>query len=240
MLKLFRRLRQHLLTQNKFGKYLLYAFGEILLVVIGILIALQVDNWNNEKTREDREIKILTEIKRNLAVNINEFSSEILNQDSIARSIDVIMFQIKNNIPYHDSLGPKYAAIAWTEEFNVANSAFQTLKTLGFDLISSDSLREGIIQLFNIRYVRISDVIAKVSSTEHIQLNSMYVNHIEYDKQGNAIVHDFEELANDRGFTNMLSNRRVWKRDIVNVYKELIEESLELSEMIDRELQSRE
>jgi folate-dependent tRNA-U54 methylase TrmFO/GidA len=224
---------------NKFSKYLLYAIGEVLLVVIGILIALQVDNWNNEKASEDREIKILTQIKRNLAVNVDQFSAEIANQESIVESIDVIVYQIKNNIPYHDSLGPKYAAIAWTEEFSAANSAFQTLKTLGFDLISSDSLRESIIQLFGIRYVRFSDVIAKVSSTEHIQLNSMYAQHIEYDKQGNGIVNDFEELANDRAFTNMLSNRRIWKTDIVNEYKELLVESLELSEMIDRELQRR-
>ena len=61
------------------------------------------------------------------------------------------MGQIKNKIPYHDSLGIKYATIAWTEEFNIANSAFETLKTLGFDLISSDSLRESIIHLFNIK-----------------------------------------------------------------------------------------
>ena len=239
MLRFFRRIRQSLLTQNKFSKYLLYAIGEVLLVVFGILIALQVDNWNNEKARADKEIKILTEIRRNLAVNVNQFSAEIAHQDSIAQGIDVIMYQIKNNIPYHDSLGPKYAAIAWTEEFNVANSAFQTLNTLGFDLISSDSLREGIIQLFNLRYVRFSDVVAKVSSTEHIQLNSMYVKHIEYDEQGNGIVNDFEKLANDRAFTNMLSNRRIWKKDIVNEYKELIVESLELAEMLERELSRR-
>ena len=68
----------------------------------------------------------------------------------------------------------------------------------------------------------------------------MYVKHIEYDEQGNGIVNDFEKLANDRAFTNMLSNRRIWKKDIVNEYRELIEESLELAEMIERELSRRE
>jgi hypothetical protein len=46
MLRFFRQIRQRLLTDNKFSKYLLYAIGEILLVVIGILIALQADFWN--------------------------------------------------------------------------------------------------------------------------------------------------------------------------------------------------
>ena len=49
MLNIFRKIRQKLLQQNAAKRYLLYAFGEILLVVIGILIALQVNNWNEEK-----------------------------------------------------------------------------------------------------------------------------------------------------------------------------------------------
>ncbi|MFX0557499.1 DUF6090 family protein [Maribacter sp. CXY002] len=49
MIKLFRHIRQKLLSENKFSKYLLYAVGEIILVVIGILIALQLNDWNDHK-----------------------------------------------------------------------------------------------------------------------------------------------------------------------------------------------
>ncbi|MBT8306228.1 MAG: hypothetical protein KJN85_04770, partial [Maribacter sp.] len=49
MIKFFRKIRQQLLIENRTGKYLLYAIGEIVLVVIGILIALQINNWNEEK-----------------------------------------------------------------------------------------------------------------------------------------------------------------------------------------------
>ena len=52
MIKFFRKIRQRLLTENKFSKYLLYAIGEIILVVIGILIALQVNNYNEAKKQE--------------------------------------------------------------------------------------------------------------------------------------------------------------------------------------------
>ena len=55
MLRLFRRILQRLLIKNRFSKYLLYAVGEILLVVIGILIALQVDNWNEERQERIQE-----------------------------------------------------------------------------------------------------------------------------------------------------------------------------------------
>ena len=58
MIKLFRKIRQRLLTENKFSKYLLYAIGEILLVVIGILIALQINN-KNELSKENETARIL-------------------------------------------------------------------------------------------------------------------------------------------------------------------------------------
>jgi hypothetical protein len=236
MIKFFRKIRKQLADDNKPLKYVWYAIGEIVLVVIGILIALSINNWNNERSDRDKEMVILTEMIRNLNMNIKQFSAEIVNQDSIIRNIDVIMDQIKNNTPFHDSLGIKYASISWTEEFNFANSAFETLKTTGLDLISSDSLREQIISLFNVRYLRISDVINKISRADYADLSTLYLRHIEWDKQGKATINDYDSLKKDKEFTNMLSGRRVWKTDLIKVYKELIEESRQLSGMIDKAL----
>jgi hypothetical protein len=220
------------------GRYFKYAIGEIFLVVIGILIALQVNQWNNERSNRDKERVILTEMIRNLKMNVDQFSTEIGQQDSIIGTIDVFLDQIKNNTPYHDSLGYRYASIAWSEEFNYANSAFETLKTTGLDLISSDALRESIINLFNVRYLRYYDVINKVSSAEYATVSALYLRHIEFDKQGKAMIDDFERLRKDKEFTNMLSGRRVWKSDLMNIYKGLIKDSRQLSAMIGEELNS--
>ena len=54
MIKFFRKIRQKMLTENKFSKYLIYAVGEIILVVIGILIALQLNSWNDHRVRNPR------------------------------------------------------------------------------------------------------------------------------------------------------------------------------------------
>ena len=62
MLRFFRQIRQRLLTDNKFSKYLLYAVGEILLVVIGILIAFQVDNWNEDRKARQNELVVAQDI----------------------------------------------------------------------------------------------------------------------------------------------------------------------------------
>ena len=67
MIKFFRRIRQQLLSENKFSKYLLYAIGEVVLVVIGILIALQINNWNEERVKKI----VLKEHLKNMAGAMN-------------------------------------------------------------------------------------------------------------------------------------------------------------------------
>lgn len=73
MVKIFRKIRQHLLTENqpgqsgrsgKYSKYLLYAIGEIVLVVIGILIALQVNNWNEQRKLKLKETSLLKSLEK--------------------------------------------------------------------------------------------------------------------------------------------------------------------------------
>ena len=76
MIKFFRKIRERLLSENKFSKYLIYAIGEIILVVIGILIALQINNWN-EKRQEANQEKITLS-------NLNdEFQDNLMDLDSI-------------------------------------------------------------------------------------------------------------------------------------------------------------
>ena len=68
MLRFFRQIRQRLITNNRFSKYLLYAIGEILLVVIGILIALSIDNWNEERKNNILKKSYI----ENLVVDLNK------------------------------------------------------------------------------------------------------------------------------------------------------------------------
>ena len=72
MIHFFRKIRQELLVKNKFSKYLLYAIGEIILVVIGILIALQINNWNIGRIEKEDEKKSYINIKRQVLDNKSE------------------------------------------------------------------------------------------------------------------------------------------------------------------------
>ena len=75
MIKFFRRIRQKMLSENKFSKYLLYALGEIILVVIGILIALQVNNWNEERRLRTTQKNYLTALRADINVMSVEYKA---------------------------------------------------------------------------------------------------------------------------------------------------------------------
>ena len=72
MIKFFRRIRQKLLSQGSLNKYLLYAIGEILLVMIGILLALQVNNWNEHRKAQERQQKLYANLKIDFQSRLNE------------------------------------------------------------------------------------------------------------------------------------------------------------------------
>ena len=77
MIKFFRHIRQNLIMENKSGKYLKYAIGEIVLVVIGILIALSINNWNINRVDSKKEIKYLKSIKLDLLKDIESTTYNI-------------------------------------------------------------------------------------------------------------------------------------------------------------------
>ena len=78
MIKFFRKIRQNLLSENKFSKYLIYAIGEIILVVIGILIALQINNWNENKKldykRQNYYNQLVDDLQKDKAILLENIS----------------------------------------------------------------------------------------------------------------------------------------------------------------------
>jgi hypothetical protein len=77
MIKFFRKIRYDLMEKNKTGKYLKYAIGEIILVMIGILLALQINNWNQQKTNKKVLEQFLVEYKEELRFNIKDLKRDL-------------------------------------------------------------------------------------------------------------------------------------------------------------------
>ncbi|MFC0603629.1 DUF6090 family protein [Winogradskyella pulchriflava] len=91
MIKFFRHIRQRLVSENKLSKYLLYAIGEIILVVIGILIALQINNWNQKRIVKAQNQTIIQNLNTEFSENLIElnFSSERVND--VIEGLDTLL-----------------------------------------------------------------------------------------------------------------------------------------------------
>jgi len=140
MLRFFRALRQNLLAQNRASRYLLYAVGEIVLVVIGILIALQIDTWNEEQKNRAYEREVLAQIKENLL-------QDQMALKAIARSYQAAieasgrLLDPSSRSTFPDSIPYWLGRVARFERFRPLTSSYEVLKSKGLDIVSSDALR---------------------------------------------------------------------------------------------------
>jgi hypothetical protein len=128
MIKFFRKIRQRLLTENKFSKYLIYAIGEIILVVIGILIALQINSWNDHRVRKSEISSIYLSIKEELENDVMLldkylpiFNWKNANLEKIVRE-DISLDEWTKN----DSLFRSFASFP---DFEISQERFQLLKS---------------------------------------------------------------------------------------------------------------
>lgn len=98
MIKFFRKIRQRLVTQNKFSKYLLYAVGEIILVVIGILIALQINNSNNYSEQRKVEQEYLLSLQAEFKTNLNKIDVSIQENEQRIQSLETLLNLFDNKV----------------------------------------------------------------------------------------------------------------------------------------------
>ncbi|MFY0698599.1 MAG: hypothetical protein JXR11_12145 [Balneola sp.] len=97
MIKFFRKIRQKMLTENKFSKYLIYAVGEIFLVVIGILIALQINNWNEDQKKTVLESQYLIRLREEATWNIQQIESNKELYLHLSKELNALINKIENN-----------------------------------------------------------------------------------------------------------------------------------------------
>lgn len=134
-----------MLTENKFSKYLFYALGEIILVVIGILIALQINNLN-QKSQEKEQLKASLELMQlNLNEDIRKFDEQIEYNESIQEDIDNFFKIVSNpeetkHIPLND-----IGDIAREKSFYSVSTALKSMESGGhFKWITDNALKESI------------------------------------------------------------------------------------------------
>jgi hypothetical protein len=145
MIKFFRHIRQRMLKDNRISKYVLYAFGEIVLVVIGILLALQINNWNSKRLDHARNQKLLIKLSKELDLNIeraslldslfdNSFRDRFIFTDSLIHLME------NNTLTSHLDYAVS-EPVFYVNTFNLNTSVYEELKNTGsLYAVGTDSL----------------------------------------------------------------------------------------------------
>ena len=149
MIKFFRTIRKNLLNEGKTLKYLKYAIGEIALVMIGILLALQVNNWNQNRLNSISEKLLLKEINTEFKFNKEELESTIRTYVRIRNQCDNLLqsFPIDLSQLHKDSLSIALNQIRNLSSADLSMGSISTLiNTSSFEIISNTELRSLLIQ----------------------------------------------------------------------------------------------
>ncbi len=207
-MKLFRRIRQQLAAQNNVAKYMRYAIGEILLVVIGILIALQVNNWNQERKETLVELGILFDIQSNLTESLHELQRSNMNNQRGISQYNKLIEHIEKEQPYTPNLDSIFGIIPlWSAPY-FTTSAYEAFKSKGPELIKNDSLKKIITQFYDSDISTLQNDWDKWewSINQQIVL-PWFVQNCRYQPTSGILATpvDYSAILKDKTFLNILS-----------------------------------
>ena len=234
------------------GKYLIYAFGEILLVMIGILLALQVNNWNEARKNAHKVTAVLNEIRQNTAANIEIMEGVIRAEQSVIASIDIVENHLSQNHPYHDSLDSHFLFSFFLPGVEWQTSGFQTLQSLGVDLIESGPLRQVIVELYQSHHNVIMEL-TRLSEGIHESVNQPIIVELfdtysytlpetlsfgdNYDRiYWAARPFDYDQVRNTDRLKGALGQWKYYRTASIEQRKWVIRKSQEVVDLIDEEL----
>ncbi len=137
MIKFFRKIRQKLLTENKFSKYLIYAFGEVVLVIIGIIIALQINNWNESRKAFNLELQLYGKIVDDLNDQYKSTNTKISWMKSMQNTHYRLYNEINGLVEEKQSLD--FSSLEWILpfQFDFSEKHIESLTSISNDEIRS-------------------------------------------------------------------------------------------------------
>jgi hypothetical protein len=238
MINFYREIRKKLADDNKPLKYMRYAIGEIFLVVVGILIALQINNWNEVLKERALEIKILEEIKENIESDFKDHNQNIEFMERTINSSDVILNHLENNLPYNDSLSEHFSWLAIIPDFYSVSSGYQLLSSKGVNLITNDSLRRDISFLYDNTHDWIKEFFAFLKGNSYRILTEHMVpkfNNFQAFKTYEP--RDYMKLLKDEEFKSYVQFNMEYFRDFKRSYEERIALGKNLADRIEKEIE---
>ncbi|MEL7120554.1 MAG: DUF6090 family protein [Bacteroidota bacterium] len=161
MLNYLRKVRQGLIMENRVKKYITYAAGEILLVVIGILVALQINNWNEVRKEKINEIYILTELESNLEEESTQIDKMLLRRSKAQYAMTELTNYLPDGKVIQDSFEIHVGQMMTFERYFPIRNAYEISKANGLK-ISNKKLRTLISRYYELEQYKVQKSIEDI------------------------------------------------------------------------------
>jgi len=239
MIKFFRKIRQKLLSENKFSKYLIYAFGEIVLVVIGIMIAIWLNESVNESNNNKLRCAYLSELLFTIEQDISGTNSSISAFALWNPKISEIKTALKENrLSDIDSLYNKLGTVGNIIVLGQSSKTkIEELKYSSVNLIENRELKDKVLhyQDDSFYFIRLLDKNYEAIGED---LRKYYAKNFDGFNYTDAIPLDINELENDNYYYSLVSQRLRMNIRFVGVYNDLLIELKEIKELIAKEIKN--
>jgi len=193
---------------GKTGKYLKYAIGEIALVMIGILLALQVNNWNTEKQLRKQELGFLQELKTGMEADKTLLEITLIDYKSDHKALLILDSILKfPDYLYTKSLDTLFGKVYGLRHVRLNNAFYEDLKASGLQIIHDENLRSTIVNLFENNYKLLGTYIEQERSVNQVT-RPYYLEHFSaLDFQDSATPNDYKKIWNDPVYKNIVHYR---------------------------------
>lgn len=227
-----------MIKENKVSKYMLYAIGEIILVVIGILIALQVNNWNNNRIQNETEKKVLIELRKGILSDANLMQTALSGISSQIKKMKLLKVLLKNKeYEYNKDLDTLFGSVYGVQAIRINKAFYEDLKASGLKLIKDDNVRLDIVNLFEDNYVLLDKIFDMEVHMNDITRPYYLQNFNSIDFLKTATPNDFEKVWNDTYYENIVHYRIInLESNHVNSFKTTIPKIKALSKSINNYL----
>ena len=235
MIKFFRYIRKDLMEKNKTGNYLKYAIGEIILVVIGILIALQINNMNEARKTKNFEHKILNDILISMEGNFFQLDLCLKSNKGGIASGNIISRQLEENLPYHDSLARHFSRSIQFCSPALYNAGYESLKTYGRNLITKDAIRKSL-GIYDSGWME--TVAQRQEDYFFYTATPVLTNLFEKVAMRTEMKpFDYDELKNSKAYISVLKTSMANREDQIYWYEQWKDSLVNIKEIIEMELE---
>jgi len=214
-----------------------YAVGEVLLIVVGVTIALAANSWYGDRQERRDELQVLMQLQQALEIDLDEFESWYAIETQVFQNVTSLVEHMVGADPYDSSIVPNFGSVMTWVGVRTNSAPYEALKSTGFDLISSHSLRLKLIYYYENQFPRVHGAYLNGRAFATDRVVPYYMKNFRQTEPGTYIPDDYQDIRYDKYFWNLCMMKLTRLQDrILPHYEQTIEMNRDILANIETEL----